>query len=156
MLNFAKLCAVASMLGLAAMGSGCRSTRPPLFTASGPEWRVQEGQALWQPRKDMPQIAGELLLASHPDGRWTLQFTKTPMPMAVAQRSGERWLIEFPAAKMSFAGKGNPPGRFAWLYLKPALDGATLPKGFEFAQTNAQWSLQNTRTGERLEGFVSP
>jgi hypothetical protein len=145
------------LLLAAMLAAGCRTSREPLFTTSGPGWRVREGQALWRPRATMPQIAGEIIVATHPDGRWTAQFTKTPLPLVAAQRDSSRWLIEFPPRKMSFAGGGGPPTRFAWLYLVPALNGEQLPRGYKLESTaDGQWAFENTRSGERLEGFLAP
>src|SRR5262245_41804452 len=50
-------------------------------------WTVRQGQALWQPRTGAPEIAGEILLATHPDGRQFVQFTKNPFPLVSVQTS---------------------------------------------------------------------
>ena len=118
---------------------------------------MQEGQALWRPRKGMPEIAGDVILASHPDGRSFLQFAKTPMTLVSIQITPERWLIQFPPKGWSFGGRGRPSTRFAMLHLPGALAGKPLPKGLHFeVKPDQGWRLENTRTGETVEGFLAP
>jgi hypothetical protein len=128
-----------------------------LFTASGPGWRVQEGQALWRPRRGLPELAGEIVVASHADGCCEVQFAKTPLPLVLAQTTKTNWLIQFPPRRMSFAGQRAPPASFAWLYLRSALAGEPLPRQFHFhTKPDGGWRLENTRSGETLEGFLAP
>lgn len=135
---------------------GCR-TPQSLFTATGPGWHVQQGQALWRPERGLPEFGGDLVLASNPDGRALIQFDKTPLSMVFAQTTSNRWLIRFPQQQMSFSGRTPPPTRFAWLYLSAALDGKPLPTVFHFERKpDGNWRLENTRTGELLEGYLSP
>ena len=55
---------------------------------------ICEGQAVWRPKIEAPEIAGELLVATHRNGETFLQFTKTPLPFVVARITTNRWLIE--------------------------------------------------------------
>ncbi|HUA38527.1 MAG TPA: hypothetical protein VMA35_09075 [Candidatus Sulfopaludibacter sp.] len=135
---------------------GCQTTQN-LFTASGPGWHVEQGQALWRPKSGLPEFGGDLVLASNPDGRALMQFDKTPLAMVFAQVTTNRWLIRFPQQQLSFSGHGLPPTRFAWLYLPAALDGQPLPPPLLFGHNpDGGWRLENTRTGEILEGYLSP
>ncbi len=139
---------------------GCR-TGPPLPPAnfSEPGWRVQQGQAVWKARASAPEIAGEILLATHPDGRAVVQFTKTPFPIVVAQSAPNRWEIQFVPEGRTFRGRGQPPSYFSWLQLPPALASHPLPKAFSFspAGTDASpWRLENRGSGEWIEGYLSP
>jgi hypothetical protein len=135
---------------------GCR-TPQNLFTATGPGWRVQQGQALWRPKSGLPEFGGDLVLASNPDGRALIQFDKTPLSMVFAQVTTNRWLIRFPQQQLGFSGQGLPPTRFGWLYLPAALDGQPLPPPLLFGhKPDGGWRLENTRTGEILEGYLSP
>ena len=85
---------------------GCRTLPPmPAMDLSGPGWKVSEGSALWRSGRDAPEIAGEILLAIHPDGRGFVQFTKSPLPFVVAQLDGQRWRVEFIPENRSFAGR---------------------------------------------------
>jgi hypothetical protein len=136
---------------------GCQTTRQSLFTAAGPGWRVQQGQALWQPKRGLPEFGGDLVLARDDAGRCLIQFDKTPMAILSAQVTSNEWLIKFPQQNMSFGGHGTGSTRFGWLYLPAALDGKLLPKDFRFEQKpDGGWRLENSRTGESLEGFLSP
>ena len=138
------------------LGCGCRTATAP-FAASGPGWRVQEGQALWRPRALMTELGGDLVMASHEDGRCVIQFTKTPLPLVMAQTSRTNWFIEFPAQKLSFAGRGAPPARFTWLHLSAAFSGKPLPAPLAFQRKpKGAWRLENTRSGETLDGFLAP
>jgi hypothetical protein len=118
---------------------------------------VREGQALWRPRAKLPELGGDLVMASHDDGRCVILFAKTPLPMVTVQTSRTNWFIQFPAQKMSFAGRGTPPVRFAWLHLPAALSGQTLPAGVSFQRKpEGGWRLESARSGETLEGFLAP
>jgi hypothetical protein len=138
--------------------SGCRTTRESdLFSTAGPGWHVQQGQAIWRPRRSMPELGGDLVMASHVDRRCVVQFLKTPLSLVLAQTSRTNWLIEFPPRQLGFKGRGSPPKRFAWLYLHAALTGEPLPTGFEFKRkSDGGWRLENTRSGESVEGFLGP
>jgi len=136
---------------------GCQTTTQNLFTATGPGWHVQQGQALWRPKSGLPEFGGDLVLASNPDGRALIQFDKTPLSMVFAQTTTNHWLIRFPQKQYSFSGHGPAPTRFAWLYLPAALNGKSLPPTFHFERKpDGGWRLENTRTGEILEGYLSP
>ena len=147
-----------ALLSVAMLSAGCCTAgKTPLFIASGPGWHVQEGQALWRPRQGYPEIGGDVVMASHEDGRCLIQFAKTPMSLVVAQTTGTNWLIQFPPAQMSFRGRRQPPTRFAWLYLHAALSGVALVPPFRFErEPEGGWRLENTRSGETLKGFLAP
>lgn len=136
---------------------GCQTSTQNLFTAAGPSWHVQQGQALWRPKSGLPEFGGDLVLASDDAGRHLIQFDKTPMAIMSAQITSNRWLIKFPQQNMSFSGHGTGSTRFGWLYLPQALDGKPLPKNFQFERKpDGGWRLKNSHTGELLEGFLSP
>jgi len=137
--------------------SGCQSPVKSLFTATGPEWRVQQGQVLWRPQKGLPEFGGDLVLAGDDSGRRLIQFDKTPMAILSAQTTTNRWLIKFPQRNLSFSGWGAGSTRFSFLYLPAALEGKKLPKDLHFERkADGGWRLENSRTGETLEGFLSP
>lgn len=153
LLHFLSLVSLAGLLFLC----GCQTRTQSLFTANGSGWRVQQGQALWRPKKGLPEFGGDLVLASDDAGRSLIQFDKTPMSIAFAQTTSNRWLIKFPQQQMSFSGHGPGPTRFGWLYLPTALAGKPLPKAFHFERKpDGGWRLENPHTGEILEGFLSP
>ena len=144
-------------LALALLVTGCQTSTQSLFTISGPGWRIQEGQALWRPGRKYPELGGEIVVATHPDGRCLVEFSKTPLPLVQAQTTRTNWLIRFPPRQMGFAGRHSPPTQFGWLYLRPALAGEKLPAGFQFQQLqDGGWRLENVRSGETLSGFLAP
>ena len=114
---------------------------------------MQQGQALWKPTKSRPELAGELLLATNANGDFFVQLSKTPFTLATAQRIGDQWQIEFGSGDYRRAGRGQPPGRFVWFQLPPALAGAGVSGDWNFDRvTTNSWRLENHRTGETLEG----
>jgi hypothetical protein len=136
---------------------GCQTATQSLFTASGPGWHVRQGQALWRPERGLPEFGGDIVFASDDGGRCLIQFDKTPMAILSAQTTSNLWLIKFPQRQMSFSGRGPGPARFSWLYLPTALAGKPLPKELHFERKpDGGWRLENSRTGETLEGFLSP
>jgi hypothetical protein len=143
---------------VATVGAGCRTPLPlPPADFSEPGWRVQQGQAVWKPMASKPELAGELLLATNINGSFFVQFTKTPFPLATAQVAGESWQMEFGSGEYSRRGQGQPPGRFAWFQLPGALSGGGWQRDWKFSRLeDSSWRLENTRTGEWLEGRLFP
>ena len=138
--------------------TGCQ-TRPHLTVLDVTEagWQVQTGQAIWKRGSHATEIAGELLLAQQRDGRAFMQFTKTPFPVVTAQTTATNWVMSFPGVRREYSGNGKRPERLAWLYLPEAMVGKPLPKAFHFVKNpDGKWRLENTRTGERLEGYLAP
>ena len=110
---------------------------------------------MWKSRADAPEIAAELLLATHPQHGMVLQFIKTPFPIVIAQSSDAGWKISF-AGDREFSGPGKPPARISWFQLAAALDGHELPAGWTFKKTSDKnWRLENPRTGEFIEGYLA-
>src|SRR6266436_5715904 len=93
------------------LGCGACRTAPPMAPAnlSAPGWTIRQGQAVWRPKTEAPEIAGELLVATHRNGQTFLQFTKTPLPFVVARITTNRWRIEFVVDHREFTGHGQPP-----------------------------------------------
>jgi hypothetical protein len=145
------------LLVILVLCGGCQTATKPLFVVSGSGWRVEEGQALWRPRRGMPELGGELVRASDGQGRCLIQFAKTPMSLVSAQTTSNRWLIQFPPRGWAFGGRGRGPTRFTWLYLERALTGEELPGQLRFERKEGGgWRLENTGTGESVEGFLGP
>lgn len=135
--------------------SGCATTPDNLFTVSSPDWHVQQGQALWTPKRGASQIGGDLVLATDSNGRSFVQFDKTPLTIVSVQTTPEQWLIRFPQGGL-WKGHEPAPTRTIWLYLGDAIAGRPLPKVLHFEQKpGGNWRLENTKTGEILEGFLS-
>jgi hypothetical protein len=145
-------------LGVLLVTAGCRTAPPlPKVDLSAPGWSLKRGQAVWKPAAARPEIAGELLLATHRDGDCFVQFSKIPFSIVTAQVSAGRWRIEFGNQERTAAGRGPAPGRLGWFQLAPALAGHALPLPWVFeSQVNGNWRLENGRTGEWLEGGFLP
>lgn len=144
-------------LALLLFACGCQTTTRNLFTAAGPGWQVRQGQALWRPRHGLPELGGDLVLAEDGQDRSLIQFDKTPLSLVLAQTTSNRWLIRFPQRRLGFAGHGQGPTRFLWLYLPAALAGAPLPPPLQFERRpDGGWRLANPSTGETLAGYLLP
>jgi hypothetical protein len=134
--------------------AGCRTASPlPAADFSAPGWRVQQGQAVWQPLPGRPELAGDLLLATNMDGDFFIQFSKVPFPLATAQVADGQWQIEFGADQYHWHGRGTPPNRFGWFQLPRSLRDENTGGNWRLtrAGTNS-WRLENTHTGETLAG----
>ncbi len=147
-----------SLLAGGFFSAGCRTAATDsLFTAAGPGWHVQQGQALWRPGRNYPELGGEVVVASHADGRCAVQFLKMTIPLVLAQTSSTHWLIQFPPRQMGFSGRNSPPPRFLWLYLRAALAGESLPGLLHFSRKpDGGWRLENVKSGETVEGYLEP
>ena len=145
------------LLALAVLLAACGS--PPAAPAAdlaAPGWQVRQGQALWKPGRGQPEIAGDLILSSHPSGGVYLQFSKT-LPLVSARITGRRWEIEFPPENKRYSGGGDPPKRLIWLQLIRAIDGGALPDRWKVIRPSANFiALENEETSERLEVHFQP
>jgi hypothetical protein len=129
----------------------------PPVDLSAPGWVVHSGQAVWLPGGGRAEITGDLVFATNNTGDCFVQLLKTPFPIVTAQNVAGAWQIEFGANEHHWQGKGNPPGRFVWFHLPAALAGAPLPPNWRLEKTSAaSFKLQNTSTGESLEGQFFP
>ncbi len=145
------------MLAVLLLATGCKTSTTSLFTASGPSWHVQQGQALWRPRSGFPELGGDLVMASDDAGRCFLEFSKTPMTLVSVQTTPKQWLIQFPPRDYSFTGHRRPPARFLWLHLPAALAGQPPRSPLRFERKpDGGWRLENTSSGESVEGFLGP
>ncbi len=147
----------AGLFALPIFLAGCSTAPIAPANLSQPGWKIQQGQAVWRAKKDSPEIAGELLLATRPGERTVVQFTKTPFPFVVAQITPRSWQLEIPARNKTYSAPGKPPNRIAWFHLPDALKGIAPPKPWYFSQPeNQNWRLENRSTGEMIEGFLNP
>ena len=146
-------------LGFLALGflSACRTApRLPSVNVAEPGWTLREGQGLWRSQRDGPEFAGEIIIASHADGRSLVQFTKSPLPFLTAQTTPNAWQIEFIPEKRTISGRGGPPARFIWLHLARALSGAPPPASLKFQKLkDGNWHLENSASGESLTVYLA-
>jgi hypothetical protein len=143
---------------LCLLPSGCRTPNLPPVDITGPGWETRHGQAVWHPRPAAPELAGELMLATNRQGDFVLSFSKPPMDLVIARRSGPAWRIDFPPENRRFGGHGGATTRMLWLHLPEALAGRPLPGKLRFKsdRSGGGWRLENPGTGETIEGFLSP
>lgn len=136
--------------------SGC-ATAPPLppVNLQEPGWRVRQGQAVWQKSQSAPELAGEILVATRPDGRAFVQFSKNPFPLMIAQGTVKGWEVIVPTQNKRYAGSGVPPARLIWLWLPRVLSGQPPPKHWTWHSNTNGWRLRNPTTGESLEGYFA-
>jgi hypothetical protein len=137
--------------------TGCRTIGPlPAVDINQPGWTAQQGQAVWKSKASAPEIAGELVLATKPDGSSFLQFTKTPLPFVVAQTTSNSWQIQFVPENRTFSAHGKPPARLLWLQLPRCLLGRCDEKRFEFSTLKSgNRLLRDRKTGERIEFYLT-
>jgi hypothetical protein len=134
--------------------AGC-ATAPlpqPDMSDDSSGWKILQGQAVWKPKAG-DGIAGELLVATNRFGDFVVEFAKPPITIAHAQRSGDRWSMEFPAQKKSYSGRGSGPARVIWLHLPRALTGRDTK--WSLTTNIDEFRMSNDR-GEMLEGFLTP
>jgi len=137
--------------------SSCE-TVPPLAPVNlqEPGWTLREGQAVWRMKRGGREIAGEILLATRPDGQVFVQFSKNPFPLMVAQAARDTWQVEVPTQNKHYSGHGRPPARLIWLCLPRVLAGEPPPKNWSWQRLpDNGWRLENPATGESLEGYFS-
>jgi hypothetical protein len=138
--------------------AACRTIAPlPPANLSAPGWTVRAGQAVWRSKKSAPEITGQLLVATNPDGRSFTEFTITPFPIIVAQTASNSWQIHDVRNNRTFAARGNPPSRVVWLQLPRCLTSTPPTKAWTWKHSSdGSFSLHNVSTGETLDGFLNP
>lgn len=138
--------------------TGCRSLSVHIPAANLQEsgWTVRQGQAVWRIPTGSREIAGEVLVATKPDGGAFVQFTKSPFPLVIAQATHDRWEIEFPPQNKHYSGRGAPPKRIIWLYLPRMLQGRPPPRNWTWKEDSSGWQLRNGSNGEAIEGYFDP
>jgi hypothetical protein len=137
---------------------GCYSHRPYAWSSynlSEPGWRVWNGQAIWKPRKSIPELTGDVMVAVNTNGSAIIQYTKT-IPFATARLDGHHWQIDFPAGDRVYAGNYPLPSHFAWFQL-PALVGGVPPSRSWVEKGNLdQWEIDSRHGSETLSGYLTP
>ena len=140
----------------AAMLTACSGPRLAPVDLSAPGWRMQEVAAVWRPRREAPELAGELLLATHPSGERLVQFSKQALPLVTAQVATNGWAISSSLRAGRFGGRTRPTERVPWFQLTNLPPAAPRPASRWRLDTTAEghWRLNDARTGETLEGMV--
>lgn len=122
---------------------------------SAPGWQLRQGQAIWKPSKNRPELAGDLLLAVNTNGDFLVQFSKTPFNLAAAEMKNGAWHIAF--GPRGWSGRGPPPARFIWFQLPRLAEGKPAARRWQITRrADHSWRLENVRAGEFLEGQFFP
>lgn len=133
--------------------SGCVTPTLAPVDLGAPGWRVQETQAVWRPRAGAPELIGELLVATHPDGRRLVQFSKQNLPVVTAQEGPEGWTLSSSLRSGMFGGKGRPTRRVPWFQFTGLPPRAPEAKsGWRLTESATDWRLAHPGTGEYVEG----
>jgi hypothetical protein len=140
----------------AALLTGCSGPRLAPVDLSAPGWRVQEVAAVWRPRREAPELSGELLLATHPSGERLVQFSKQALPLVTAQVATNGWTLSSSLRAGRFGGRARPTERVPWFQFSQLPPAAPRPASRWRLDTTAEghWRLTEARTGETLEGIV--
>lgn len=148
---------VPAMFCLLLFLSGCVLGPPlPRVDLSDPGWSVQQGQAVWKSRKNAPEIAGEIMLATCTNGSSWLQFSKTPLPLMVAQTTTNAWQLQIIPRNKTYRGWGNPPARVSFALLASCMSGHSPPRPWHWeAVADGNWNLTNWHSGESLSGYLT-
>jgi hypothetical protein len=124
---------------------------------SQPGWTTRQGQAVWKRDRRAPEIAGELTVVQHRDGRAWLQFAKPPLPFLTARIQPEGWELHLVAQDRRWAAAGRPPDRLVWLQLLLSLQGQSASARWTWrSPTAGDWTLEDLTTGESITGYLDP
>lgn len=138
------------LLGLAC---GCAAPRIAPVDLSEPGWTVRESAAVWHPPGGRPELAGELLVASHRDGRLLVQFSKQSLPVVTATATPEGWSIGTPLRRTPLGGRGRPTDRVPWFQFRSVPPGPPASPRWRLAEAPpGMWRLEAARGGESVEG----
>ncbi len=132
---------------------GCRSVSPvePVDLLQ-PGWQVTERPAVWRPSRSAPELVGELLIATHLDGRRFVQFSKQSLPLVIARTEGSLWRISSPMKGRGSAGRLPVPEHVLWLQIDGLPPKVSAKSRWEVVfDANDRWLLNDRRTGESLE-----
>ena len=149
-------CGCGALVMLMSALAGCAGPELPPVNLAAPGWQVRETQAVWRPKREAPELIGELLVATHPDGSRLVQFSKQSLPLVTAQVATNGWNISSPLRSGRFGGTHAPTDRVPWFQLMelPPTNAPKSPRWQLHTETNGTWRLANGHTGESLEGVA--
>lgn len=137
--------------------AGCNTWHPAPIDLHHASWTPSRGQAVWHPARRDVELAGELLIATTPDGQAYVQFAKGPVLLAEARLDAGHWQARFPAVNRAYSGPGQPPARLAWNQLLRLALGQPPANGWTWTGSlQDRWRLEHTGSGEWIEGTRLP
>jgi hypothetical protein len=125
------------------------------YDLSEPGWNVQRGQAVWKPSAGDDEIAGELLVATHPNGRAVVEFSKPPLSFVTVVIRNGAWSISSPM-RGKFSGPGAPPPGILWMQLPHLIGDGKISTRWKLTRDGESWRLVHETSGETLAGFLAP
>lgn len=147
--------AVRTGVGVLLCLTGCMGPHLSPIDLREPGWLVTESQVVWRPRRDAPELVGELMVATNPDGRRLVQLSKQSLPLITAQESVQGWNLSSTLRRGRFGGPLPATDRVPWFQFSTLPP--TPPASFRWnleRHTNGWWRLSNLKTGERVEAGV--
>jgi hypothetical protein len=131
----------------------CATLPPfPAVDLSNAGWQTKQGQAIWKPRKNAPELAGDLLVAVNRSGAAMAQFSKT-LPIANVQITASGWEASFGPEGKRYSSRGKPPSRIVWFELIRALRNEPLQRGWSLKANSQDHIALESSSGESLEVF---
>ena len=136
--------------------SGCQSVPPEkAMDISEPGWTVRQGRATWKLKPTDPGISGELVVATHWNGRSVVRFNRASQPLIAVQSDTNRWQLQDFEKNKTRIGRGAPPDRIVWLQLERGL--VEMKEGSDWVMNRTRqgpWRFVNDANGETLEGSL--
>lgn len=142
-----------ALVTIAVFTGGCVAPRLAPADLSEPGWQVQEVPAVWCPKRGAPELAGELLLASHPDGRRLVQFSKQSLPLVTAQVDGRSWCISSSVRSGRWGGSLPSTDRVPWFQFTELPPAAVKSARWQLTfPADGTWRVTRPGKGEFVEG----
>jgi hypothetical protein len=135
------------------LAAGCAAPRLAPIDLAEPGWTVRESAAVWHPPGNAPELAGEILVASHPDGRLFVQFSKQTLPVVAATATPAGWSVGSPLRRGAVGGRGRPTDRVPWFQIRSLPPGDPASQRWQLVRSNGvPWRLRAVRGNEFVEG----
>lgn len=144
-----------ALVGIAFCFFACQTVTPVAYDLSEPGWNVQRGQAVWKPSAGGDEVAGELLVATHPNGRAVVEFSKPPISFVTVVIRNGAWSISSPM-RGKFSGPGAPPPGILWMQLPHLIGDGKISTRWTLTRDSESWRLVHETSGETLAGFLAP
>ncbi len=144
-----------SALGALLCLTGCVGPKLGPVDLREPGWVVRESQVVWRPRREAPELVGELMVAMNPDGRRFVQLSKQSLPLITAQESVLGWNLSSTLRRGRFGGPLPPTDRVPWFQFSAIPPTPPTSSRWKLERhTNGWWRLSNFKTGELVEAGI--